>query len=122
MGLTRIQDLNDQIIKAELQAFVSRLNFVDVMQFFTSKLFSKLLATGPTQEQTDTLQKWKQESKGSVQTEDVDSKFDTLDYEMFSSKEDTIKIISESHKKAFTSTSPRRACASASCRWSTCRR
>jgi hypothetical protein len=91
--------MNDQLIKQELQKFVDNLNFIDVIQFFTSKLFSKLLATEPTQEQTDTLQKWKQSSKvsnnsGSGYTEEDDS-FNVLDFEIFSSNQDTIFIISK---------------------------
>lgn len=98
--VTRVKDLNDHIIKTELQKFVDGLNFVDVMQFFTSKLFSKLLATEPTQEQTDTLQRWKQESKSGKNQKHTriipaeEANFDMLDFEIFSSDKDTIEIIS----------------------------
>lgn len=93
--------MNEQIINDQLSKFVDNLNFLDVMQFFTSKLFSKLLATEPTQEQTDTLQKWKQSSKisnqsqGSTVKDDTNSPdFNMLDYEIFTSHQLTIRIIS----------------------------
>lgn len=95
-------NLNEKLIEAELQKFVNNLNFLDVIQFFTSKLFSKLLATESTQEQTDTLQKWKQTSNtldnnlNSKNIEDIDNNsFNILDYEIFSSNKKTIFIISK---------------------------
>jgi len=102
MDIISVQNLNDELIKTELKKLVENLNFLDVMQLFTSKLFSKLLATEPTQEQTDTLQKWKQtpkedfkRTKSANDKDDDHKKIDILDYEIFTTKVDTINIISK---------------------------
>lgn len=109
------------MIKIELKKLVENLNFLDVMQFFTSKLFSKLLATEPTQEQTDTLQKWKQSPKDDIMmksdNKEDDKSFNMLDYEMFTSNFDTTKIISNSNKNPFINIFQMRPCINVNYQW-----
>ena len=117
------------MIKKELIKLVDNLNFLDVMQFFTSKLFSKLLATEPTQEQTDTLQKWKQSPSSNLKRiksdndkDDDHKSFDMLDYEIFTSNKDTIHIISKINKNLFINIFQKQHYINVNYQWSFCLR
>lgn len=75
------------------------LNFADLLQFFISKFFSKLLTSRPTKKQAENLKNHKEDVKNNSDISPYEIKnegvYDQLDYEIFTSSLDTVEIISK---------------------------
>ena len=95
-------DINEILIRNELSLMVQNLNFLDLLQLFTSKFFSKLLASVPTKEQADNLKNYKDnqkknDDKNNNKKKKPEKKFNSLEYEIFSSQVETVELISNSY-------------------------
>ena len=118
--------MNEQLIKAYLVPIIESINFADIQQIWMSKFFSKLLASKPNEGPNRNIHDWKREnlqhrrdlssnvigtSRRSIHNEDSLAPeeyrrklsgsdfqtFDVLDFELFTSQQDTVAIISRSY-------------------------